>query len=59
MNELVLASACLIAAAPAADEPSPEAAKVRAVLDAQVKAWNKGDLEGFMRGYWKSPLTIT
>ncbi len=27
---------------------------IRAVLDAQVKAWNKGDLEGFMAGYWKS-----
>jgi hypothetical protein len=25
------------------------------VLDAQVKAWNKGDLDGFMVGYWESP----
>jgi ketosteroid isomerase-like protein len=33
---------------------APEAA-IRAVLDAQVAAWNKGDLEGFMRGYWNSP----
>jgi beta-aspartyl-peptidase (threonine type) len=33
-----------------------DAAKaIRAVLDAQVAAWNKGDLEGFMAGYWKSP----
>ncbi len=28
---------------------------IRAVLDAQVTAWNKGDLEGFMAGYWQSP----
>lgn len=28
---------------------------VRAVLDAQVAAWNRGDLEGFMAGYWRSP----
>src|SRR5262245_56442835 len=28
---------------------------VRAVLDRQVEAWNKGDLETFMTGYWKSP----
>jgi ketosteroid isomerase-like protein len=28
---------------------------IRAVLDQQVIAWNKGDLEGFMRGYWASP----
>jgi beta-aspartyl-peptidase (threonine type) len=27
---------------------------VRAVLDAQVVAWNKGDIDGFMRGYWMS-----
>lgn len=28
---------------------------VRAVWDAQVEAWNRGDLEGFMAGYWNSP----
>jgi beta-aspartyl-peptidase (threonine type) len=27
---------------------------VRAVLDDQVAAWNKGDLPGFMKGYWNS-----
>jgi uncharacterized protein (TIGR02246 family) len=25
---------------------------IRAVLDDQVKAWNKGELDGFMAGYW-------
>ena len=29
-----------------------DAKDVRAVLDAQVAAWNKGDLDGFMAGYW-------
>lgn len=28
---------------------------VRAVLDEQVEAWNRGDIEAFMKGYWKSP----
>ncbi len=28
---------------------------IEKVLSDQVKAWNKGDLEGFMAGYWKSP----
>ncbi len=42
---------CLQAPAP---EPSPEAA-VRQVLDAQVAAWNRGDLDAFMAGYWSSP----
>jgi ketosteroid isomerase-like protein len=26
---------------------------IRKVLDQQVSAWNKGDVEGFMQGYWK------
>ena len=33
-------------------------AAVRAVLDAQVAAWNRGDIEGFMDGYWRSPETV-
>ena len=28
---------------------------VRKVMDEQVAAWNKGDIEGFMKGYWNSP----
>jgi len=39
-------------------EPDPKAAAKEAIqqlLDAQAVAWNKGDLEGFMAGYWKSP----
>jgi beta-aspartyl-peptidase (threonine type) len=38
----------------AASRSEAEAA-VRAVLDRQVAAWNKGDLEGFLAGYWDSP----
>ena len=33
---------------------SPLQYQIRKVLDDQVKCWNKGDLEGFMRGYWNS-----
>jgi len=36
-----------------APEPAPR--EIRAVLDSQVAAWNRRDLEGFMRGYWHSP----
>ena len=31
---------------------------VQAVLDAQAAAWNRGDIEGFMAGYWRSEDTI-
>jgi ketosteroid isomerase-like protein len=39
---------------PAATSNTP-AASIRAVLDAQVAAWNAGKLEEFMAGYWRSP----
>jgi uncharacterized protein (TIGR02246 family) len=32
-------------------------AAVRAVLDEQVLAWNRGDIDGFMKGYAKSADT--
>jgi beta-aspartyl-peptidase (threonine type) len=38
----------------AAGEPAKDKVAVRKVLDDQVVAWNKGDLEAFMIGYWKS-----
>jgi len=27
---------------------------IRAVMNDQVAAWNRGDIEGFMSGYWRS-----
>jgi len=44
-------------AAPAAAQPQKEDGKkaIQAVLDAQVAAWNQGDLPKFMEGYWQSP----
>ena len=35
-------------------EPKSAAAEIRALLDAQVAAWNAGNLEAFMDGYWRS-----
>ena len=32
-------------------------AELRALLHAQAEAWNRGDIEGFMQGYWKSDRT--
>src|SRR5215217_6205813 len=34
------------------------AASVRAVLDAQAAAWNRGDIEGFMDGYARSDSIV-
>lgn len=31
--------------------------EIRNVLEAQVEAWNRGDIEGYMQGYWNSDST--
>jgi beta-aspartyl-peptidase (threonine type) len=50
---LALAGLCACAgiAAPMKAEEQP----IRVVLAQQEEAWNRGDLEGYMQGYWKSP----
>jgi beta-aspartyl-peptidase (threonine type) len=50
MNRIALVFAIAIVPALRADD----AADIRKVLDEQVVAWNKGDLAGFMKGYWNS-----
>lgn len=48
---LLLCIAPALADPPAAPTPATDAA-VKKVLTDQVTAWNKGDLDGFMAGYW-------
>ena len=48
---LVFTTAC----APSPSRVEDPAAEVRAVWNAQVEAWNRGDLDAFMAGYWNSP----
>lgn len=40
---------------PAAPTAAFDEAAIRAVLAAQVAAWNAGDIDGYMAGYWNSP----
>jgi beta-aspartyl-peptidase (threonine type) len=39
----------------AAPKSKSAEAHIRALLDAQTRAWNEGKLEEFMEGYWRSP----
>jgi ketosteroid isomerase-like protein len=64
MNRLLAAVATVVLLAMTAtaqkqsgtvSSPSDADTAIRAVMDAQVAAWNHHDLEGFMAGYWKSP----
>lgn len=48
-------AAALQSAGRATQTDGPSA--LRALLDTQVAAWNRGDIEAFMQGYWKSERT--
>ena len=50
----------LAVAAPAGGQGDRDDAirAVRAVLDRQVADWNRGDLDGFLGGYWNSPKVV-
>jgi beta-aspartyl-peptidase (threonine type) len=48
-----LGAVLALAAIAASVEPDP----IRAVIDAQEAAWNRGDIDGFMEGYARSPQT--
>ena len=36
-------------------EPRALSEELGEILEAQEKAWNAGDIDGFMQAYWKSP----
>ena len=50
---LTLAATDLLAQTNKRDEKI--SAEIRRVMNEQTAAWNAGDIEGFMRGYWNSP----
>jgi ketosteroid isomerase-like protein len=44
----------LIAAGSIAAQSQKAEGEIRKVMDEQAAAWNRGDIDGFMRGYWNS-----
>lgn len=44
---------CLLLAGFSCRQSSQE--DILTLLNAQVEAWNRGDVEGYMEGYWNSP----
>ena len=58
----ILVTAILLAAPAATAQPTHKSHKrgddrsaITAVLTAQQKAWNQGDVDTFLQGYWRSP----
>lgn len=57
MSKITLGAVALVLVASvlAAQTAVPDQkAAIRSVLEQQVDAWNRGDLAGYMEGYWKS-----
>jgi|SRR6266851_3040599 len=52
---LILAATVFGASAAGAADPTAE---IREILHAQQRAWNRGDVDGFMNGYARSRSTI-
>ena len=55
MTRLALLPLLLLPASLWAEPATAPQVAVRQVLDAQASAWSRGDLEGYMAGYWRSP----
>lgn len=50
---ITVAAILLISVVVSAQESKAQVA-IRKVMEDQAAAWNRGDIEGFMEGYWKS-----
>ena len=49
---IFVAAFCSVAAAQSNDMSAEQ--QIKKVMTDQAAAWNRGDIEGFMRGYWNS-----
>ncbi|MEY2495983.1 MAG: hypothetical protein QOJ45_2475 [Verrucomicrobiota bacterium] len=54
---LIISISVLAAGIVSAATEESAAAEIRAVMSAQVTAWNRGDIDGFMEGYARSNAT--
>ena len=55
MKNLIFSVVLIVAASLSVmAQTSKEEAAIRKVMDDQSAAWNRGDIEGFMAGYWRS-----
>ena len=46
---------CVAVSVSAQSKDEKTKAAIKKVMDDQTAAWNRGDIEGFMQGYWNSP----
>lgn len=48
---------CVMMSVPIVSRAQADGEAIRSVLTRQVDAWNRGDVEEFMKGYWNSEKT--
>jgi ketosteroid isomerase-like protein len=58
MRLAVISLVLLLFAINLSAQDNKQAAAIRKVMDEQAEAWNRGDIEGFMRGYWQSEKLV-
>lgn len=51
-------AAAILGSTPLQAESGNSASEIESVLRAQESAWNRGDIAGFMNGYWRSDETV-
>jgi ketosteroid isomerase-like protein len=56
-TNLLIAAVSILAAGKVLAAGDEAANQIRAVMSAQVAAWNRGDIDGFMEGYARSDAT--
>jgi ketosteroid isomerase-like protein len=54
MKNLIFTFLLFFLTSSALAQTDKEEAAIKKVMDAQVSAWNRGDIDGFMDGYWRS-----
>jgi ketosteroid isomerase-like protein len=54
---VIICLAIVSRSAIASPADSSDESQIRAVLEMQTAAWNRGDIDAFMTGYWKSEQT--
>lgn len=55
MKQLILILALILCITPLwAGDTGKDIVTIRSIMDNQVAEWNKGNVDGFMAGYWKS-----
>jgi len=58
MKKLLLAIALLMISVQGAHAQSKDDSSIRKMLAAQVVEWNRGNIVGYMKGYWESDSLI-